>query len=620
MKYRKEIDGLRALAVLPVIFFHAGFKFFSGGFIGVDIFFVISGYLITSILIEDIENKQFSFINFYERRARRIIPALFLVAIFCIPFAWIWMLPNQIKDFSQSLLAISFFVSNIFFWRESGYFSTDAEKMPLLHTWSLSVEEQIYLIFPIFLFFSWRFGKNRVFWSILFISACSLILSEWGWRFKPIANFYLTPTRAWEFFIGSIAAFIIQRKGVQKNNTLSLLGLVAILFSIFVYDETTPFPSIYSLVPVLGVLMIVLYAGKDTFVEKILSYKLLVGIGLISYSAYLWHQPFFAFARIISSDHPSELLMFIITISSIKFAFISWKYVEKPFRDSKIIKLRTIISYSILLMFIFVLFGIFGILSDGFKSRYKQEDLKFLNQIFDGNEAYVTKRFNERLSSKWQNNSIKIFLVGDSYAQDLTNAIYETQLGNNISLSTWYINSKCGNLYLPFEKRKKFINKLNTSMCISDDHYENKEFKFKISTADEIWLASSWGDWQAEFISESLVNLASLTNAKIRIFGRKDFPKVRPRNYLGLSINERASLSEPVEEKYINLNKRFKEVLNESNFIDVQSIMCGGSSINCKIFDEKGLIKTFDGGHLTQSGAKFYGKKLIKILEDDNYE
>lgn len=269
MKYRAEIDGLRALAVLPVILFHAGFELFNGGFVGVDVFFVISGYLITTILIEDIENKQFSIVNFYERRVRRILPALLFVMLCCIPFAWVWMLPAQMKDFSQSLVAVSLFISNILFWRESGYFEIAIENKPLLHTWSLSVEEQFYVLFPIFLFFAWRLGKSRVFRMIIIFAAISLALSEWGWRNSAAANFYLAPTRAWELFAGSMAAFIVQRRGVEKNNLLALLGLAAIIFSVFAYDEATPFPSVYALVPVLGVVLLVLYANKETFAAKL---------------------------------------------------------------------------------------------------------------------------------------------------------------------------------------------------------------------------------------------------------------------------------------------------------------------------------------------------------------
>ena len=196
MKYRPEIDGLRALAVIPVILFHAGFELFSGGFVGVDVFFVISGYLITTILIEDIENKRFSIVNFYERRARRILPALFFVMLVCISFAWMVLSDAALNKFGSGLIGVSLFLSNVVFWMQQGYFDESAELNPILHTWSLAVEEQYYVLFPIFLILAWRFGKNRVFWTIVAMAAISLLLSEWGWRNKATANFYLAPTRA----------------------------------------------------------------------------------------------------------------------------------------------------------------------------------------------------------------------------------------------------------------------------------------------------------------------------------------------------------------------------------------------------------------------------------------
>ena len=171
MKYRAEIDGLRALAVVPVILFHAGFELFSGGFVGVDVFFVISGYLITTILIEDIENKRFSIVNFYERRARRILPALFFVITLCVPFSWILLSDSALSKFGSGLIGVSLFLSNVVFWRQQGYFDESAELNPILHTWSLAVEEQYYLLFPIFLILAWRFSKNSAFWMIVIITA-----------------------------------------------------------------------------------------------------------------------------------------------------------------------------------------------------------------------------------------------------------------------------------------------------------------------------------------------------------------------------------------------------------------------------------------------------------------
>ena len=208
MRYRQEIDGLRAVAVIPVVLFHAGFEIFGGGYVGVDVFFVISGYLITASSSDELEQGEFSIVRFYERRARRILPALFFVMLVCIPFAWIWMTPSQIEDFGRGLVAVSLFASNILFWSKIDYFAPAAEENPLLHTWSLAVEEQYYMFFPLFLLLAWRFGRNRVFYMIAAIAAVSLLLSEWAWRHTPVANFYLAPTRAWELLAGSLCAFV----------------------------------------------------------------------------------------------------------------------------------------------------------------------------------------------------------------------------------------------------------------------------------------------------------------------------------------------------------------------------------------------------------------------------
>lgn len=207
IKYRREIDGLRAIAVLAVILFHAGFKAFGGGFVGVDVFFVISGYLITTIILSDMSRQKFSIVTFYERRARRILPALFFVMLCCVPFAWMWLRPVDFKSFSESLVAVSAFSSNILFWRESGYFGTASELKPLLHTWSLAVEEQYYVLFPLFLMALWKLRKRRVFGTLLLGGVLSLIAAQWGAYHKPSAAFYLLPTRAWELAMGALIAF-----------------------------------------------------------------------------------------------------------------------------------------------------------------------------------------------------------------------------------------------------------------------------------------------------------------------------------------------------------------------------------------------------------------------------
>ena len=417
MVYRKEIDGLRALAVLPVIFFHAGYKVFDGGFIGVDIFFVISGYLITTIIIEDISCKKFSIINFYERRARRILPALFTVILFCIPLAWMWMLPAQMESFSRSLIAVTLFLSNILFWKEYGYFGTPVEEKPLIHTWSLSIEEQYYLIFPIFLIFFWKFQKNRIFWIILIISILSLLLSEWGSRNSPNANFYLTPTRAWELLVGSMTAIIIYKKKIKSNNILSLIGFFIVSLSIFIYDRGTPFPSFFTLFPLLGVVLIIIFGKDNTLVSKILGNKFLVQIGLISYSLYLWHQPLFVYFKISPYYNEDSFLKPIIILFSFLLAFLSWKFIEQPFRDKKKVKKKLFFSLSLLVALFFVFIGLIGVNTNGFnKYRFSSSDREFLDVLLQKNYSYVLKRFDQLTKKKWDNNQYtpNIILIGDS--------------------------------------------------------------------------------------------------------------------------------------------------------------------------------------------------------------
>ena len=212
MLYRREIDGLRALAVLAVILFHTGFAAVSGGFVGVDIFFVISGYLITTILINDIEKGSFSLLNFYERRARRILPSLFFVMFFTLPLAWFWMQPQDLKSFSESLVAVPLFLSNLLFYLKSGYFDAASELEPLLHTWSLAIEEQYYLLFPLFLMLTWNLGKNVIISLLLLVAIGSVLGAHWGSANHPSFTFYLLPTRVFEILIGALISLFINQK------------------------------------------------------------------------------------------------------------------------------------------------------------------------------------------------------------------------------------------------------------------------------------------------------------------------------------------------------------------------------------------------------------------------
>lgn len=616
MKYRKEIDGLRALAVIPVIFFHAGFKYFDGGFIGVDIFFVISGYLITSILIQDISKNNFSLINFYDRRIRRILPALFFVTLLSIPFAFLLMLPTEMLSFSKSLISSILFLSNFFFWRERGYFGTAVEEKPLIHTWSLSIEEQYYLLFPILLYYFWRFGRTKLFWIIILISLISFFLSEWGSKNKPMANFYLTPTRAWEILVGSLTAIYLSNKKISSNNLLSLIGIFLIVFSIFFYDTKTPFPSHYTLLPIVGVVLLIIYANEKTLIAKFLGNKILVKIGLISYSLYLIHQPIFAYFRISPLYKPEMIFYFPLIFISILLAVFSWKYIEQPFRDKKKIKRNYVFKLSLVFAIFIILIGLMGIKSNGFnKLRFSSSDREFLDVLLLKNYSYVIKRFDELKNKDWDTSrkTSDVLIIGDSYAKDLVNAIYEANLNENISLKVKEISAQCGNLFIEFEKKEKNIHPSNRHRCKKEDWANDLNLLEDLTNAEQVWLISSWREWHLEFINLSIKNLSNLTSAKILFFGRKDFPDFEAKKYIGLNISERSKHKEKIDYKFVKLNQNLRRIVGDEKFIDIQKLACGDEKANCKIFDDNGKLKTWDGAHFTKSGAKWFGKKLKSL-------
>lgn len=337
MIYRPEIDGLRALAVVPVILFHADFGAFGGGFVGVDVFFVLSGYLITSLLIADLQAGRFSLVDFYDRRARRILPALFVVLLASLPLAWISMTPAQLHEYFQSLAAVVFFVSNVLFWQQDGYFAQAAELKPLLHTWSLAVEEQFYIVFPLMLLALWRLGRHGLPWILLAMTLASFSLGVWATPAMPSASFYLIPTRAWELLAGALCALVLTRRQAAglappQSNLAAAVGLVGILAALVMFDPETPFPGHAAALPVLGTCLLILFAPTGSAVARLLALRPLVGLGLVSYSAYLWHQPLFATARLMSDAEPAPGLMLALSGLSLALAWVSWRLVERPFR------------------------------------------------------------------------------------------------------------------------------------------------------------------------------------------------------------------------------------------------------------------------------------------------
>jgi len=428
--YRKEIDGFRALAILPVVFYHAGIKIFAGGFVGVDVFFVISGYLITNIILSDLENKRFTLKKFYERRARRILPALFLVSLACIPFSFLLLKDIYLLEFTRSLVSIIFFSSNFLFWSESGYFNTNAEFKPLIHTWSLSVEEQFYILFPIVLLFFLNFSMflTRIFFII--ILTLSLLLCVWGSFNFPNATFYLLPFRGWEIILGILTALYLHKNNFKFkkifNEFFSIVGFSLISISIIFLDSKTIFPGYIALLPSIGTVLLITFCQKNTILYKIFTTKYLIYLGLISYSLYLWHQPILAFVKFYSLNEISLYLKLLLILISNVISYFSWKYLESPFRNSQKISLKKLLLFLSIPIIIFLTTWAYVVKFSDLKEIYISKPKKLIE---NRKIEYFKSGFDIKLDSenvfydsiRPKNNeaNIKVLVIGDSHAQGL---------------------------------------------------------------------------------------------------------------------------------------------------------------------------------------------------------
>ncbi|WP_238547593.1 acyltransferase family protein [Meridianimarinicoccus roseus] len=374
-RYRPEIDGLRAVAVLSVIVFHAHEAALPGGFAGVDIFFVISGYLITSILRREIADGSFSLLGFYDRRVRRIFPALFVVILACLPFAWALMTPDQLQDFSQSILATSVFLSNVYFYLKSGYFEPSSHLLPLLHTWSLAVEEQFYIVFPLLFFGLMRWGPRSAGLVIAGLAALSFGLTlVWG-PTAPTMNFFLLPTRGWELLAGALLAIgqpavdAALGRHPKARRVLELVGAVAVVSGILFVDQSSLFPGPATLPVVLGTVLLIGCTTGSSLVGRILASGPVVGIGLISYSAYLWHQPLFTFARLALGNLSAAAVVLLIC-ATLGLAYLSWRFVEQPFRSRTWMGQGAVLRAGALAIVAFSTLGVLGHVSKGAPWRF----------------------------------------------------------------------------------------------------------------------------------------------------------------------------------------------------------------------------------------------------------
>lgn len=385
-EYRAEIDGLRAIAVIPVVLFHAGVPGFSGGYVGVDVFFVISGFLITGILLRSVQGNRFSILEFYDRRIRRIFPALFTVLIFTTVFASWLLLPHELKNFGKSLFATSLFYANYHFMFDVGYFTPPAEGKLLLNMWSLAVEEQFYLLFPVYLYAVLRWFPRYLFALSLTLLFISLGYSIWLIDNSTNQAFYSAPARAWELLLGAVLSIISHRisadsvLGPNSSSALTLLGLAMIIVPIVVYSDSTQFPGALAIPPVLGSAIVIFatrtYANQATRLLSILPLRF---IGLMSYSLYLWHWPVFVLFKMYEIEPLTTNQIIFMLVLAFVLAALSWRFIERPFRQGggATSRIKVVASgFGVILVGVGIGAGV--ALSGGFPGRFSPEVLHIL--------------------------------------------------------------------------------------------------------------------------------------------------------------------------------------------------------------------------------------------------
>lgn len=612
--YRKEIDGLRAIAVLAVIVSHSGLTFMPGGFAGVDIFFVLSGYLITGIVLRELQEGIFTFANFYQRRARRILPALFLVLITCFFVAFFRMTPTQFKDYALAQASTVIFLSNAYFWSLFGYFSPDATQQPLLHTWSLAVEEQFYLLFPVIVVLLWKVGGRRlVAPAIVLLAIASFLVCEWGWRNKPEANYYFSLSRFWEILAGSVCLIVERRRGAEVSDVLAGTGLALVVGSLLFLNERLPFPSMYTAVPILGTALVLLYGRAETQVAKILSVRFLVALGLISYSAYLWHQPVFSFARTegLTWSEPGQALMLMgVTFS---LAYMTWRCVESPFRHGG--NQFQLSNRAAVFVAAVIATGLFasGVAEQYANTNlwlYANDDRPLLSVTRKEAKKYLHARTKSFEGKDFKEpGSRKILVVGDSFGKDLINALHEARAHEGLELSFHGIPAECGNLFVGLP-RMGFPPEALTPSCNAIDRFEGKDLLDRIAAADVVVLASFWQEWQIPFLSTTLNNLQTVTGARLFVLGPKSFGLVPLKRLLEVPYADRHNMRIPADMAVVGRNLSIR-LLGLDGFIDVQSLVCDGG-VSCPVVDDAGYLLSEDGVHLTPAGAKRMGRLLVE--------
>lgn len=639
-KYRPDIDGLRAIAILSVVIYHAFPKLIKGGFIGVDIFFVISGFLISTIIFSSMERNSFSFIEFYSRRIKRIFPALTLVLIACLSFGWIALIADEYKQLGKHVAGGAGFISNFLFWNESGYFDNASETKPLLHLWSLGIEEQFYIFWPLLLWLGWKIRSNLLATAIV-IAVASFALNVGKVQTDAVAAFYSPLTRFWELLAGSILAYVTLHRENQLaklrhrfdmwlgrltafadkksiNDIQSLLGAILIFAGIFIVNAERQFPGWWALLPVTGAVMIISSGVHSWFNRTVLSNRVLVWLGLISYPLYLWHWPLLSFAWIVESNDPSRQMRIVAVTASIILAWLTYRFIEKPMRFGKHGGVKSAIMVGMMAILAAAGYKLYEL--NGLPSRaVAQLQSKSIGDI--GHDEYdrynidhfypcdpvpagklspieTKKKYGCRQSKK--SRAVDLAIIGDSHADHLFIGLAEGLPAINVATYTY------GGL--PFLKNKGFDDIFKT--VIEDDNIKT------------IILSAYWGNRITrvqdgiDFPSEFIKTIDTLIKANKRVYLAEDVPDF-PFDPKKCKYSRRFSQANGCVQNRSTFEKRhmkyypfFESIEGNNHKVKILKTSIYFCDADTCTMAKDGHLFYRDKNHLNITGSKYLGLKI----------
>jgi len=669
-KYRADIDGLRAVAVLAVVAYHAFPVWMKGGFIGVDIFFVISGFLISSIIFENLDRGTFSFSEFYARRIKRIFPALLLILLAVHAFGWFALLTDEYKQLGKHMAAGAGFVSNFVLWDEAGYFDITAENKPLLHLWSLGIEEQFYIIWPLILWVTWK-GKFNLLTLTLLVALVSFVLNVKGVKQDSVATFYSPQTRFWELLSGSILAWFslykknsysdlklkidswlamaVYREGVETDrttlsNALSILGCMLLAYGFLRISKTVNYPGSWAVVPVLGAMLIILAGQKAWINRTIFSNKIAVWFGLISFPLYLWHWPILSFARIVESEMPSRTIRITAVVLSIALAWLTYKLVERPIRLGNGAKVKVLVLVVLMIIIGYLGYNMYSRDGYEFRSTIKRfannkneltrtpaKDEECLNYAGLKKPLFTYCRFTN------VNSTETVAVFGDSHAHVAYPGIAEFLKNKGVN-TVLLATSGCP----PFLGSPTGINQAKIDTCrdgtaqlleVVNSHKDIKRvFIFTRGAFYNTGTEPVTGNRDIiggniisidKLAKSAQLSINSLSKTGKSIFYVTENPE--------LNYSAESCLARPFKSTVRNCSvdrsvvlERQKDYLKAFNklknviIIDSLSIFCPEKK--CIVFDDDGSLLYADDDHLSVAGSKFQVNKLLMPFLEQVYD